>query len=279
MPLNPQQRINRFEKNFSSYRLIFVVILSCVLMYQDYQRTYTEELRTYLSAALYPIQYLVNLPRKIGKSVYGKFLDKEQIINENNKLKEENLNLRIEAQKVYSLESENKGLREIINIEPRPIDSSIFAEIISINPIPNKHQILINKGSRDGTKIGSTVIDSTGIVGHIIRDQIFASEVLLVTDLEHAIPVEIVRTQQRTIAVGTGDYNKLRINSLATDADIKQDDVVVTSGLGGRYPKGWPIGTVKEITSTVGNSYLEIDITPFADLTTINQVWILTQGN
>ncbi len=279
MPLNPQQRINRFEKNFSSYRLIFVVILSCVLMYQDYQRTYTEELRTYLSAALYPIQYLVNLPRKIGKSVYGKFLDKEQIINENNKLKEENLNLRIEAQKVYSLESENKGLREIINIEPRPIDSSIFAEIISINPIPNNHQILINKGSRDGTKIGSTVIDSTGIVGHIIRDQIFASEVLLVTDLEHAIPVEIVRTQQRTIAVGTGDYNKLRINSLATDADIKQDDVVVTSGLGGRYPKGWPIGTVKEITSTVGNSYLEIDITPFADLTTINQVWILTQGN
>ena len=279
MPLNPQQRINRFEKNFSSYRLIFVVILSCVLMYQDYQRTYTEELRTYLSAGLYPIQYLVNLPRKIGKSVYGKFLDKEQIINENNKLKEENLNLRIEAQKVYSLESENKGLREIINIEPRPIDSSIFAEIISINPIPNKHQILINKGSRDGTKIGSTVIDSTGIVGHIIRDQIFASEVLLVTDLEHAIPVEIVRTQQRTIAVGTGDYNKLRINSLATDADIKQDDVVVTSGLGGRYPKGWPIGTVKEITSTVGNSYLEIDITPFADLTTINQVWILTQGN
>ena len=279
MPLNPQQRINRFEKNFSSYRLIFVVILSCVLMYQDYQRTYTEELRTYLSAALYPIQYLVNLPRKIGKSVYGKFLDKEQIINENNKLKEENLNLRIEAQKVYSLESENKGLREIINIEPRPIDSSIFAEIISINPIPNKHQILINKGSRDGTKIGSTVIDSTGIVGHIIRDQIFASEVLLVTDLEHAIPVEIVRTQQRTIAVGTGDYNKLRINSLATDADIKQDDVVVTSGLGGRYPKGWPIGTVKEITSTVGNSYLEIDITPFADLRTINQVWILTQSN
>ena len=123
MPLNPQQRINRFEKNFSSYRLIVVVILSCVLMYQDYQRTYTEELRTYLSAALYPIQYLVNLPRKIGKSVYGKFLDKEQIINENNKLKEENLNLRIEAQKVYSLESENKGLREIINIEPRPIDS------------------------------------------------------------------------------------------------------------------------------------------------------------
>ena len=123
------------------------------------------------------------------------------------------------------------------------------------------------------------MIDSTGIVGHIIRDQIFASEVLLVTDLEHAIPVEIVRTQQRTIAVGTGDYNKLRINSLATDADIKQDDVVVTSGLGGRYPKGWPIGTVKEIKSTVGNSYLEIDITPFADLTTINQVWILTQGN
>ena len=94
MPLNPQQRINRFEKNYSSYRLIIVIILSCVLMYQDYQGTYTVKLRSYLSASLYPIQYLINLPNNLRENFYENFLIREQIIIQNQKLKEENLNLK-----------------------------------------------------------------------------------------------------------------------------------------------------------------------------------------
>ncbi len=275
MPLNPQQRINRFEKNYSSYRLIIVIILSCVLMYQDYQGTYTVKLRSYLSASLYPIQYLINLPNNLRENFYENFLIREQIISQNQKLKEENLNLKSQMQQIYRLESENKRLYELIDSKPKTENTYLFADIISTSKTLYKHQILINRGSRDGIELGSSIVNADGIVGHVIRDQIFASEVLLISDLEHAIPVEIVRTGLRTIAVGTGEFNRLRINSLPTNSDLKKEDIIITSGLGGRYPEGFPVGTVKEITAEAGNPFLEVEILPFANLKTINEVWVI----
>ena len=275
MPLNPQQRINRFEKNYSSYRLIMVIILSCVLMYQDYQGTYTVKLRSYLSASLYPIQYLINLPNNLRENFYENFLIREQIISQNQKLKEENLNLKSQMQQIYRLESENKRLYELIDSKPKTENTYLFADIISTSKTLYKHQILINRGSRDGIELGSSIVNAEGIVGHVIRDQIFASEVLLISDLEHAIPVEIVRTGLRTIAVGTGEFNSLRINTLPTNSDLKKEDIIITSGLGGRYPEGFPVGTVKEITAEAGNPFLEVEILPFANLKTINEVWVI----
>lgn len=275
MPLNPQQRINRFEKNYSSYRLLIVIILSCVLMYQDYQGTYTVKLRSYLSASLYPIQYLINLPNNLWENFYENFLIREEIISQNQKLKEENLNLKSQMQQIYRLESENKRLYELIDSKPKTENTYLFADIISTSKTLYKHQILINRGSRDGIELGSSIVNADGIVGHVIRDQIFASEVLLISDLDHAIPVEIVRTGLRTIAVGTGEFNSLRINTLPTNSDLKKEDIIITSGLGGRYPEGFPVGTVKEITAEAGNPFLEVEILPFANLKTINEVWVI----
>ncbi len=275
MPLNPQQRINRFEKNYSSYRLIILIILSCVLMYQDYQGTYTVKLRSYLSASLYPIQYLINLPNNLQERLYVNFLNREEIISQNQKLKEENLNLKSQMQQIYRLESENKRLYELIDSKPKTENTYLFADIISTSKTLYKHQILINRGSRDGIKLGSSIVNADGIVGHVIRDQIFASEVLLISDLEHAIPVEIVRTGLRTIAVGTGEFNRLKINTLPTNSNLKKGDIVITSGLGGRYPEGFPVGTVKEITTEAGKPFLEVEILPFANLKTINEVWVI----
>ena len=275
MPLNPQQRINRFEKNYSAYRLIFMIVLSSVLMYQDYQGTYTIKLRSYLSASLYPIQYLINLPNNLQKSFYANFLNREEIISQNQQLKEENLNLKSQMQQIYRLESENKRLYKLINSKPKTENTYLFADIVSTSKILNKHQILINRGSRNGIKLGSSIVNADGIVGHVIRDQIFASEVLLISDLEHAIPVEIVRTGLRSIAIGTGEFNKLRINTLPTNSNLQKDDIVITSGLGGRYPEGFPVGTITEISREVGNPFLEIEILPFANLKTINEVWVI----
>ena len=275
MPLNPQQRINRFEKNFSAYRLTFVVILSCILMYQDQEGTYTVKLRSYLSASLYPLQYLVNAPKNVQKNLSENLLGREEIINENQKLKEENLNLKSQMQQVYKLESENKRLYELMDSKPKTNDEYIFADIISTSNILDKHQILINRGSKDGIKLGSSIVDSNGIIGHVIRDQIFASEVLLISDLEHAIPIEIVRTGLRSIAVGTGNHARLKINMLPVNSDIQKEDILITSGLGGRYPEGFPVGTVKNIKSNSGESFLEVEILPFANLKTINEVWII----
>ena len=275
MPLNPKQRINRFEKNYSAYRLIFMIVLSSVLMYQDYQGTYTIKLRSYLSASLYPIQYLINLPNNLQKSFYANFLNREEIISQNQQLKEENLNLKSQMQQIYRLESENKRLYKLINSKPKTENTYLFADIVSTSKILNKHQILINRGSRNGIKLGSSIVNADGIVGHVIRDQIFASEVLLISDLEHAIPVEIVRTGLRSIAIGTGEFNKLRINTLPINSNLQKDDIVITSGLGGRYPEGFPVGTITEISREVGNPFLEVEILPFANLKTINEVWVI----
>ena len=275
MPLNPKQRINRFEKNYSAYRLIFMIVLSSVLMYQDYQGTYTIKLRSYLSASLYPIQYLINLPNNLQKSFYANFLNREEIISQNQRLKEENLNLKSQMQQIYRLESENKRLHELIDSKPKTENTYLFADIVSTSKILNKHQILINRGSRDGVKLGSSIVNAEGIVGHVIRDQIFASEVLLISDLEHAIPVEIVRTGLRSIAIGTGEFNKLKINTLPINSDIQKEDIIITSGLGDRYPEGFPVGTITEISREVGNPFLEIEILPFANLRTINEVWVI----
>ena len=275
MPLNPQQRINRFEKNYSAYRLIIVIILSSVLMYQDYRGTYTVKLRSYLSASLYPIQYLINLPNNLQKSFYANFLNREEIISQNQQLKEENLNLKSQMQQIYRLESENKRLYKLINSKPKTENTYLFADIVSTSKILNKHQILINRGSRNGIKLGSSIVNADGIVGHVIRDQIFASEVLLISDLEHAIPVEIVRTGLRSIAIGTGEFNKLRINTLPTNSNLQKDDIVITSGLGGRYPEGFPVGTITEISREVGSPFLEVEVLPFANLKTINEVWVI----
>jgi len=275
MPLNPKQRINRFEKNYSAYRLIFMIVLSSVLMYQDYQGTYTIKLRSYLTASLYPIQYLINLPNNLQKSFYANFLNREEIISQNQRLKEENLNLKSQMQQIYRLESENKRLYELIDSKPKTENTYLFADIVSTSKILNKHQILINRGSSDGVKLGSSIVNAEGIVGHVIRDQIFASEVLLISDLEHAIPVEIVRTGLRSIAIGTGEFNKLKINTLPINSDIQKEDIIITSGLGDRYPEGFPVGTITEISREVGNPFLEIEILPFANLKTINEVWVI----
>ena len=275
MPLNPKQRINRFEKNYSAYRLIFMIVLSSVLMYQDYQGTYTIKLRSYLSASLYPIQYLINLPNNLQKSFYANFLNREEIISQNQRLKEENLNLKSQMQQIYRLESENKRLYELIDSKPKTENTYLFADIVSTSKILNKHQILINRGSRNGIKLGSSIVNADGIVGHVIRDQIFASEILLISDLEHAIPVEIVRTGLRSIAIGTGEFNKLRINTLPTNSNLQKDDIVITSGLGGRYPEGFPVGTITEISREVGSPFLEVEVLPFANLKTINEVWVI----
>ncbi len=275
MPLNPKQRINRFEKNYSAYRLIFMIVLSSVLMYQDYHGTYTIKLRSYLSASLYPIQYLINLPNNLQKSFYANFLNREEIISQNQRLKEENLNLKSQMQQIYRLESENKRLYELIDSKPKTENTYLFADIVSTSKILNKHQILINRGSSDGVKLGSSIVNAEGIVGHVIRDQIFASEVLLISDLEHAIPVEIVRTGLRSIAIGTGEFNNLRINTLPINSDLKKEDIIITSGLGDRYPEGFPVGTITEISREVGNPFLEVEILPFANLKTINEVWVI----
>ena len=275
MAINPGQRIHRYEKNYSSYRLIFLIIVSCVLMYQDSQEGYTKTLRTYLSVIAYPITYAVNLPKNTLKGFGVRLSERALIIDENKRLKEENIQLKSELQEVYKLDSENKRLYELLDSFPNRQKNFLFADIIAMSTVQDRHQIIINKGSIDGVKIGDAVADPNGIIGHVIRDQVFSSEVLLISDLEHAISIEITNTGERAIAYGTGNKHQLEIKSIPTNSKALKGDAVITSGLGDRYPEGFPVGEISAVSRKEGENFLTIGLSPFANLEIINEIWVI----
>ena len=247
-------------------------------MYLDYKGQYLNKVRSYISVTTYPIHVVMNAPKNIFLKLTESMGQREKIILDNQKLKTENITLGSQIQKVYSLEKENKRLRELLDSKPKTEDIFVLAEIVTENPDPFKHRIIINKGSKEDVHTNQTIADSKGIIGHVIRDQIFGSEVLLITDPEHAIPIEVARTGLRSIALGMGSYEEIKLSYLAVNTDIQKGDILLTSGLGGQYPVGYPVAIVDKVSAQEGESFLEVRAKPFANLTNINEVWVIQRA-
>ena len=275
MPFTQKNTIDRSNPNYSGLRIILIFILSSGMMYLDFQGNYTDRLRSYLSVTLLPIQVAANAPKKIINNLKNKLNDRESILTENQLLKKENIQLYSKVQQTYKLEAENKRLFELLKAKPEDGKNFIFADIISVNQDRDKHQIIINKGSMDGIELGAAIADSKGIIGHIVRDQVLASGVLLISDPEHGIPIEIARNGLRAIAIGIGPYDEIILNNLPNNSDIKINDVLITSGLGGRYPEGYPVAIISNIERVKGDSYLSIGAKPIANLKNINEVLVI----
>ena len=277
MPLSTETTVAQRHR-YSAYRLVFTLIFSFAIMYLDFNGKYLNTLRSYLSAAVYPVHVLVNTPKNLFSAISGNINKQEKLDLINQDIKKENIILKSKIQQIYKLESENKRLRALLDSKPEHQNELIFAEIVSINNDVNKHRIMINKGSRENVYSGDVVSDSKGIIGQIIRDHIFGSEVLLITDPEHAIPIEVARNGLRSIAIGVGNYDHIVLNYLPISADINKGDVLITSGLGGKYPEGYPVATVESIANLTGEPFLEIEAKPFAELQNINEVWVIKQS-
>ena len=277
MPLSTETTVAQRHR-YSAYRLVFTLIFSFGIMYLDFNGKYLNTLRSYLSAAVYPVHVLVNTPKNLFSAISGNINKQEKLDLINQDIKKENIILKSKIQQIYKLESENKRLRALLDSKPKHQNELTLAEIVSINNDVNKHRIMINKGSRENVYSGDVVSDSKGIIGQIIRDHIFGSEVLLITDPEHAIPIEVARNGLRSIAIGVGNYDHIVLNYLPISADINKGDVLITSGLGGKYPEGYPVATVESIANLTGEPFLEIEAKPFAELQNINEVWVIKQS-
>ena len=277
MPLSTETTIAQRHR-YSAYRLVFTLTFSFGIMYLDFNGKYLNTLRSYLSAAVYPVHVLVNTPKNLFSSISGNINKQEKLDLKNQEIKKENIILKSKIQQVYKLESENKRLRALLDSKPGYQNELTFAEIVSMNNDVNKHRIIINKGSRKNVYSGDVVSDSKGIIGQIIRDHLIGSEVLLITDPEHAIPIEIARNGLRSIALGVGNYEHIVLNYLPISADIKKGDILITSGLGGKYPEGYPVATVESISNLTGEPFLKIEAKPFAELRNINEVWVIRQS-
>lgn len=222
--------------------------------------------RSAIGTGLAPIHWLGNAPSELSGWVASLFTSKEDLQAENEELRARLLILERRALKYAALASENNELRQLMNSSEVLDDRVIVGEVVAVSPDPFSHEVVINKGSRDGVEVGQAILDANGLMGQVQQTSSFTSRVLLVSDSSHAVPVEVVRNGLRAILLGNGDTSALELVHVPDTADIREGDLLVSSGLGGRFPKGYPVAEVSSITKEQGEPFVEIEATPLAEL-------------
>ena len=243
----------------------FVYALLCFgLMWLDERHGYLERVRFGLSAAAYPVQVLVNSPGAAWAWLDESFATRERLATENAELRAQLRDANVRTMRMAALEQENVRLRNMREATANIAERVMVAEILRVDVNPFRHRVIINKGSSDGVFKGQPILDARGVFGQITRAGAFTSEAILVSDAEHAIPVQVNRNGLRSIAVGTGDLSRLSLPFLPTNADIREGDLLVTSGLGGVFPSGYPVATVGRINKDTAQTLADISATPAA---------------
>lgn len=241
-------------------------------MVVDYQKDYLAAVRSTLSAVVYPLQYVVNLPFDAAEWVTDSLVTRQSLMEENQRLKQDHLLFSSRLQRYEILEAENQRLRELLESSFRLNDKVLVAELIEIHLQSFRRQVVINKGKREGAYDGQPIVDASGIMGQIVHVGPFSSTVLLITDPNHALPVQVNRNGLRAIAVGAGQTDKLLLEHLPNNADIKVGDLIISSGLGRRFPSGYPVGQIEKITLDPGEPFAKVMINPSAQLSKSREV-------
>ena len=177
--------------------------------------------------------------------------------------------------RMSALEAENDRLRAMLEARRQVRDDVRVAEIMSVDANPFRHTVILDVGSGEGVYDGQAVIDAEGVVGQVIQAAPMSSEAILISDPGHALPVEVNRSGVRTIAYGTGDFGRLDLPGLTNNADIQEGDLLVTSGLGGAFPRGYPVAVVDTIIRIPQNPFADISATPTAELDRIREIMLV----
>lgn len=254
------------------------MVFSLALMIMDHRQNHLEAVRSTLATLLSPLLYVVNLPRTVGEWANETLTTRESLQRSNETLSRENLLLKAEQQKMAALESENTRLRNLLDSSFRIGERVLIAELMAIELDPYRQQVMINKGTNSGVFQGQPVLDAGGVMGQVVHVHRSSSSVLMITDISHALPVQINRNGLRTIAMGTGRINTLDLPNLPNNADIREGDLLVTSGLGGRFPTGYPVARVTRVVHKPGEPFADVSAQPVAHLDRTREallVWTL----
>jgi rod shape-determining protein MreC len=249
--------------------------LSILLMTLDHRQHHLQAVRDSLSVVLYPLQFLANLPRTGGEWFAEGLATREDLQEENTSLRTQQLLLSAELQKLEAIQAENMRLRELLDSSLRVRERVLIAEIMSIDLEPFSRQIVINKGKRHDVYEGQPILDAGGVMGQVIQVNHFTSIAMLISDPSHAIPVAVNRNGLRGIAVGTGTSNILELPHIPNNADIDVGDLLVTSGLGGRFPPGYPVARVATIEQDPSQPFARIFAEPSANLDRTREVLLV----
>lgn len=193
-------------------------------------------------------------------------VSRRTLLEENASQRGELLILKAKLQKMAGMAAENVRLRELLNSSALLDTSVLVAELISISPDPRSHRIVLNKGSNDGVYVGQAVLDSEGLMGQIVDIGPSISHALLISDSSHALPVQINRNGIRSVAEGTGLLHELVLRHVATTTDVKVGDLLVSSGLGQRFPVGYPVADISEVILDPGKPFATVKAVPRAQL-------------
>lgn len=250
------------------------MLLSVALLAIDQQSSHLSGLRAALSIVVYPVQSLVSLPVQVTAQLFKYSASYNKLQAENTALKQQALLNKTELLKLETLKKENIRLRALLEKSIKLGEQVMVAELVAVNQAPYEHIVIVDKGTHFGIHPKQPVLDANGIVGQVIRSLPLSSEVMLITDPNHAISVEVRRNGLRTIAVGSGRYNRLNLPFLPNNADIVPGDELITSGLDNTFPQGYPVAVVDQFTQQPNKAFADISATPKASLDRDREVLI-----
>jgi rod shape-determining protein MreC len=247
-------------------RFLLLAVVCIALMLLDRRDQHLVRVRQALSVVVYPVRVLVDLPFSTWGKMRDTFAARDALIAENQQFRHERLATEGRLQRLDALEAENARLRELLDSTARIGTRALVAEILAVDLDPYRQRFGLNRGLVDGVYVGQALIDAQGVVGQVVRVGPLTSEAVLITDADHAVPVSVNRNGVRTIAVGTGDSRRLRLPYLTNNADVQVGDLLISSGLGGVFPPGYPVGRVLEVQRRPDQAFAEITAEPVSAL-------------
>ncbi|MBL4822844.1 MAG: rod shape-determining protein MreC [Colwellia sp.] len=259
------------------HRLVLVLFCSALLIFFDDKMASFESVRGYLQSLVSPLQYLANTPKQLMTWASTNMTTRQQLMTENQQYRLNELDFHEQAMQLDILKQENERLRSLLASPLRSEIKKMVAEVISVDSDPYSHQIVINRGAGDGVYEGQPVLDALGIVGQILHVGQTSSRVILITDISHAVPVRVQRNGLRLLASGSGQIDRLIHNFVPQSADIKTGDLLVSSGLGGKYPEGYPVAKVSFVSDDESREFLRVFSTPVAQIDRLRYLLLLSE--
>ncbi len=256
-------------------RLLLLAGLSILILVIDHRENHLDAVRKAIGASVYPLRVVVDAPVAAWHWLRDSSESRNELRLENSRLKIDRLLTRARLQRYSALEAENARLRAMLEARSRVTDEVRVAGIMSVSGNPFRHVIVIDKGQSDGVYDGQAMVDTNGVIGQVIKTGLFSAQAMLISDPDHALPVEINRNGLRTIAVGTGEFNRLDLPFLPNNADVNQGDLLVTSGLGGAFPAGYPVAIIDSVTRIPQEPFAAVSAKPAAKLNQVREIMLI----
>lgn len=258
-------------------RFVVLLLLSLGAMIVDHRQHHLDNIRSTLLSAAYPLQYVADLPFRLWSAASSALVGRQQLLEQTRLMGEEIATLRRRQLRFDTLVAENARLSELLDSvsEATVPGRYLIARVLKISINPDAELIQITKGRADGIYSGQPLLDAYGIVGQITRVGSASSQAMLITDRRHSIPLRINRTGALTIGVGTGADQKLELPYLPNHVNLQEGDLLVTSGLGGTFPEGYPVAIVTHLAKNSAEQFAGVTATPLARIDRIHEVLLV----